>query len=93
MLAEEAGRALLELRASPPALRDIGSVGDHLSHQFLVEKLTRLYPGDKVRSEEGLEHVAGVGRLWIVDPLDGTREFPPARAQRLGGPCRPGCGR
>ena len=75
MLAEEAGRALLELRASPPALRDIGSVGDHLSHQFLVEKLTRLYPGDKVRSEEGLEHVAGVGRLWIVDPLDGTREF------------------
>ncbi len=32
-------------------------------------------PSDKVRSEEGLEHVAGVGRLWIVDPLDGTREF------------------
>ena len=28
-----------------------------------------------MRSEEGLEHVAGDGRLWIVDPLDGTREF------------------
>jgi 3'(2'), 5'-bisphosphate nucleotidase len=28
-----------------------------------------------VRSEEGLEHVSGSGRLWIVDPLDGTREF------------------
>ncbi|HXY28233.1 MAG TPA: inositol monophosphatase family protein, partial [Acidimicrobiales bacterium] len=25
--------------------------------------------------EEGLEHVAGEGRLWIIDPLDGTREF------------------
>ncbi len=28
-----------------------------------------------MRSEEGLEHVAGAGRLWIIDPLDGTREF------------------
>ena len=38
-------------------------------------ELNRLYPDDDVRSEEGLEHVAGEGRLWIVDPLDGTREF------------------
>src|SRR5580700_2407469 len=29
----------------------------------------------ELRSEEGLEHVAGTGRLWIIDPLDGTREF------------------
>jgi 3'(2'), 5'-bisphosphate nucleotidase len=28
-----------------------------------------------VRSEEGLEHISGSGRLWIIDPLDGTREF------------------
>ena len=28
-----------------------------------------------MRSEEGLEHVSGNGRLWIIDPLDGTREF------------------
>ncbi len=75
LLAGAAGRALMELRASPPAVRDIGSVGDHMSHELLVDELTRLYPGDKVRSEEGLEHVAGEGRLWIVDPLDGTREF------------------
>ncbi|HTU37072.1 MAG TPA: 3'(2'),5'-bisphosphate nucleotidase CysQ [Acidimicrobiales bacterium] len=74
-LASMAGQALMELRAAPPAARDIGSVGDHLSHQLLVAELGRLYPADKVRSEEGLEHVAGDGRLWIVDPLDGTREF------------------
>ncbi len=74
-LAAAAGRVLMELRASPSGQRDIGAVGDHMSHRFLVDELTRLYPGDKVRSEEGLEHVAGVGRLWIVDPLDGTREF------------------
>ena len=46
-----------------------------MSHQLLVGELNRLYPEDDVRSEEGLEHVAGAGRLWIVDPLDGTREF------------------
>jgi 3'(2'), 5'-bisphosphate nucleotidase len=74
-LAEMAGRALLELRAAPPRLRDLGAAGDRMAHQLLVEELNRLYPDDDVRSEEGLEHVAGAGRLWIVDPLDGTREF------------------
>jgi 3'(2'), 5'-bisphosphate nucleotidase len=75
LLAERAGRALMELRADPPSLRDVGAAGDHMAHNFLVEELNRLYPDDDVRSEEGLEHVAGHGRLWIVDPLDGTREF------------------
>ncbi len=75
LLAEQAGRALLELRADPPALRDVGSAGDHMAHHLLVDELNRLYPDDDVRSEEGLEHVAGDGRLWIIDPLDGTREF------------------
>jgi 3'(2'), 5'-bisphosphate nucleotidase len=74
-LAEMAGRALLELRQSPPAMRDVGAAGDRLAHQLLVKELNRLYPADDVRSEEGLEHVSGTGRLWIIDPLDGTREF------------------
>jgi 3'(2'), 5'-bisphosphate nucleotidase len=75
-LAALAGRALLELRAAPPAgTRDLGAAGDHMAHHLLVSELNRLYPGDDVRSEEGLEHVANEGRLWIVDPLDGTREF------------------
>jgi len=75
LLAQMAGRALVELRADPPALRDIGAAGDRMAHQLLVRELNRLYPDDDVRSEEGLEHVAGEGRLWIIDPLDGTREF------------------
>jgi 3'(2'), 5'-bisphosphate nucleotidase len=52
-----------------------GAAGDRLAHQLLVKELNRLYPEDDVRSEEGLEHVSGNGRLWIIDPLDGTREF------------------
>ena len=75
-LAALAGRALMELREAPPAgTRDLGAAGDHMAHHLLVSELNRLYPGDDVRSEEGLEHVANEGRLWIVDPLDGTREF------------------
>ena len=75
-LAALAGRALMELREAPPVgTRDLGAAGDHMAHHLLVSELNRLYPGDDVRSEEGLEHVANEGRLWIVDPLDGTREF------------------
>jgi len=75
-LAALAGRALMELREAPPAgTRDLGAAGDHMAHHLLVSELNRLYPGDDVRSEDGLEHVANEGRLWIIDPLDGTREF------------------
>jgi len=74
-LAQMAGRALVELQQDPAAGRDRGAAGDRLAHQLLVKELNRLYPDDDVRSEEGLEHVSGSGRLWIIDPLDGTREF------------------
>src|SRR5580704_13968049 len=70
-----AGQALLELRQSPSATGDVGAEGDRLAHELLVKELNRLYPNDDVRSEEGLEHVSGNGRLWIIDTLDGTREF------------------
>jgi len=74
-LATMAGHALLELRSSVPGGRSVGAAGDRLAHKLLVKELNRLYPEDDVRSEEGLEHVSGSGRLWIIDPLDGTREF------------------
>jgi 3'(2'), 5'-bisphosphate nucleotidase len=81
-LAEEAGRRLLTLRAGggpPDVLR---SAGDLLSHEFLAAELARLRPGDAVLSEEGKDDLARLSssRVWIVDPLDGTREFgEPAR--------------
>jgi 3'(2'), 5'-bisphosphate nucleotidase len=77
-LAREAGRRLLSLRASgevaPDALRD---AGDRLSHEYLTAELARLRPGDAVLSEEGADDSARLAaqRVWIVDPLDGTREF------------------
>jgi 3'(2'), 5'-bisphosphate nucleotidase len=76
-LAAEAGRRLLGLRAGggePRALRD---AGDRLSHVFLVGQLAELRPDDAVLSEEGADDAArlSASRVWIVDPLDGTREF------------------
>ena len=76
-LAERAGRLLLELRAKggdPDALRN---AGDRQSHEFLMAELAKARPGDAVLSEEGIDDKARLtaDRVWIVDPLDGTREF------------------
>ena len=76
-LAEQAGRRLIELRGrggDPDALR---KAGDRLSHEFLTAELAARRPGDVVLSEEGADNPARLSarRVWIVDPLDGTREF------------------
>ena len=76
-LAEQAGRRLVELRArggDPDVLR---KAGDRLSHEFLTRELAARRPDDLVLSEEGADDPARLSarRVWIVDPLDGTREF------------------
>ncbi|MFV0309707.1 MAG: 3'(2'),5'-bisphosphate nucleotidase CysQ [Desertimonas sp.] len=51
--------------------------GDTAAQRFLADELGRHRPDDAVLSEEGLEDPRrfGGGRVWIIDPLDGTREF------------------
>jgi 3'(2'), 5'-bisphosphate nucleotidase len=76
-LAVQAGQRLVELRAhggDPDVLR---KAGDRLSHEFLTRELADRRPGDVVLSEEGADNPARLDarRIWIVDPLDGTREF------------------
>lgn len=82
-LATEAGTRLLALRERegfehPPSLR---KEGDQQAHQFLMEALARLRPSDCVLSEEATREERldprrqGADRVWIVDPLDGTREY------------------
>jgi 3'(2'), 5'-bisphosphate nucleotidase len=58
----------------PDGLR---AAGDQHSHEFLVAELERLRPDDAVLSEEGADDRSRLDadRVWIVDPLDGTREF------------------
>ncbi len=76
-LAGQAGTRLLELRAQGGDPNVLRKAGDRLSHEFLTAALADLRPGDVVLSEEGADNPARLGarRVWIVDPLDGTREF------------------
>jgi len=80
-LATGAGRLLVELRDKRAAEgvvgRALGNQGDRLAHLWLVEQLAELRPEDAVLSEEGVEDLARLrsSRVWIVDPLDGTREY------------------
>ena len=76
-LAAEAGRRLLVLRALGGEADDLRRDADRSSHEFLAADLARQRPGDAVLSEEGADDPArlSASRVWIVDPLDGTREF------------------
>src|SRR5262252_5269304 len=76
-LAEQAGALLLDLRAQGGEPGDLRKAGDRLSHEFLAAELAARRPGDAVLSEEGRDDLARLAaeRVWIVDPLDGTREF------------------
>lgn len=88
-LAVRAGDLLTALREQrgfddPSGLR---AAGDQRSHDLLMEAFASWRPGDAVLSEEG-EHSSAADRarlaadrVWIVDPLDGTREYgEPGRA-------------
>ncbi len=76
-LAEEAGRRLLTIRAQGLEGAELKAAGDQGSHDFLMAELARVRPQDAVLSEEGKDDQIRLGakRVWIVDPLDGTREF------------------
>jgi 3'(2'), 5'-bisphosphate nucleotidase len=78
-LATGAGRLLLDVRAelaaAPPADRRVA--GDKRAHAYLMAALASARPTDSVLSEEGEDDLNRLSarRVWIVDPLDGTREF------------------
>jgi 3'(2'), 5'-bisphosphate nucleotidase len=78
-LAVEAGRLLLGVRdeLADATASERKAAGDKRSHDFLMEALAAGRPDDAVLSEEGVDDRARLAadRVWIVDPLDGTREF------------------
>jgi 3'(2'), 5'-bisphosphate nucleotidase len=76
-LASGAGELLLALRASGLAGDDLKKAGDHDANELLLDRLAAARPDDAVLSEERADSAARLdaARVWIVDPLDGTREF------------------
>lgn len=83
-VADHAGALLLDLRSrwergagGPEPDRELGRRGDRESNELILSHLSRHRPGDCVLSEESADDAARLdaARVWIVDPLDGTREF------------------
>ena len=76
-LASAAGRLLLEVRERGLDGQALKDAGDASSHEHLAAELAARFPDDAVLSEEAADDQARLGRsrVWIIDPLDGTREF------------------
>ncbi|HYN46316.1 MAG TPA: 3'(2'),5'-bisphosphate nucleotidase CysQ [Allosphingosinicella sp.] len=81
-LAEKAGRLLIEQRAS--SLLEgaaLGHVADKVANAFILAGLAKWRPLDAILSEESPDDPARLAhsRVWIIDPLDGTREYSEGR--------------
>ena len=77
-LAACAGRILIEVRRSGMFEgKALGLAGDQVANQFLVHALRQARPDDGLLSEESkdTEERLAKSRVWIVDPVDGTREY------------------
>jgi 3'(2'), 5'-bisphosphate nucleotidase len=76
-LATVAGRRLLEVREEGLEGAALKDAGDQTAHRLLMDLLGQYRPGDAVLSEEGKDDKVRLerDRVWIVDPLDGTREY------------------
>lgn len=76
-LAETAGRRLLEVRGEGLEGKELKDAGDLAAHTLLMDLVAAYRPDDAVLSEEGKDSKERLGkdRVWIIDPLDGTREF------------------
>jgi 3'(2'), 5'-bisphosphate nucleotidase len=75
-----AGELLTDIRAGGLQGKQLKDAGDRAAHELLMQILAEHRPGDSVLSEEGPDTIVDKDRLtarrvWIIDPLDGTREF------------------
>src|SRR5690606_5794000 len=80
-IAQSAGELLVALREKLVADGATTSMlrysGDRAAHEHIVQELAARFPDDAVLSEEGVDRAERLTskRTWIVDPLDGTREY------------------
>ena len=82
-LAHHAGQILLEVRrAGVFTDKALGTAGDQTANQFLVRAIREQRPEDGVLSEEEKDNFERLvhARVWIIDPVDGTREYGEERA-------------
>jgi 3'(2'), 5'-bisphosphate nucleotidase len=77
-LAEAAGAILLQIQSEDPD----GARGDREANRLILDMLRAARPDDPILSEESADDSVRLAsrRVWIIDPLDGTREFAEGRA-------------
>jgi 3'(2'), 5'-bisphosphate nucleotidase len=81
-LADVAGKLLLQVRACGlMTLKALGKAGDNTANQYLIHAIAEQRPDDGLLSEESKDTDARLSktRVWIIDPVDGTREYGEAR--------------
>jgi myo-inositol-1(or 4)-monophosphatase len=87
-LAARAGEILMDRyerleRIDHKSARDVVTEADHLSEELVIAAVRERHPGDAILAEESGEHRAvageaptsGRGRVWVIDPLDGTVNY------------------
>jgi 3'(2'), 5'-bisphosphate nucleotidase len=82
-LAQAAGALVLEMReTSGLVAKELGNAGDRTANQFLIRTLAEQRPDDGLLSEESKDTDARLSksRVWIIDPVDGTREYSEGRS-------------
>jgi 3'(2'), 5'-bisphosphate nucleotidase len=82
-LAGAAGALVLEMReTSGLVAKELGNAGDRTANQFLIHALAEQRPDDGLLSEESKDTDARLSksRVWIIDPVDGTREYSEGRS-------------
>lgn len=82
-LAETAGALVLKMReTSEVTAKELGNAGDQTANQFLIKALAEQRPDDGLLSEESKDTDARLSksRVWIIDPVDGTREYSEGRS-------------
>jgi 3'(2'), 5'-bisphosphate nucleotidase len=82
-LAKAAGALVLEMReTSGLVAKELGNAGDRTANQFLIHALAEQRPNDGLLSEESKDTDARLSksRVWIIDPVDGTREYSEGRS-------------
>jgi 3'(2'), 5'-bisphosphate nucleotidase len=70
---QRGGELGVELKAGDEPV----TIADRLSSEMIVDGLTRAFPGDPLISEElpAAPGALGSSRLWLIDPIDGTKDF------------------
>src|SRR6476619_8181948 len=76
-LATAAGELLLAIRPTIADPSELKAAGDARANVLILDRLRPARPDDAILSEESADDLARLDhdRVWIVDPLDGTREY------------------